>query len=490
VRLTVALQGLTSSGSDVRLPELALPRPDRPGSVDVSVRGADGSAAASALARLEWAGLRLQGACAGWGGGLVAAGYGAVVGSDANRSATRTCFLDLSTSRPLGERLTLDLRAAWDWAGYRDRYLYPPPPGSYGSFRDTADDRWGTGEARLTWRGQGTLVIAGVAGQLHRTLQRAYADGLPTVQQDPVNGVGAGDIPADYATVITYLLLDKRLGATLRAQLGATWYWHERFGQRVTPKAALVWSPTARDVLKLIYAQGFRAPTAVEAFYDDAYSYRPNPHLRPEVVDAGELLWSRQLGADASLTASAYLDRYVRLIQFRSVPAPGVVDPDPANPLDWRQQAQNAASLWLHGGELTVNGRFGRWLSGWAGLSLQSVGAAGRVNSPAAIGQLALTSRALWEPLALSVHASWLSRRALDPDNLPVDGGRSVAASLQVGAAARLDLPGSRGLALELALVNLTGAEAPDPLPADYTPVTRLPQRPRTFRLALRWRPD
>jgi len=490
-RVTVAVQGFASRGADVRLPELTLARPDRPGAADPTVRGAGGSGAASALLRVAWAGFTLQGACGGWGGGLVAAGYGAVIGSDQNRATTRTCFADLSTTRPLGAALTLDARAAWDWTGYRDAYLYPPPPEGYGLFRDTADDRWGSGELRLTWRpGPGTLAIAGATGQLHRTLQRAYVDGLPSVREDPVDGVGAGDLPADYATVNAYLLLDQRLGATLRAHLGATWYWHQTFGQRITPKAALVWSPTARDVVKLIYSQGFRAPTAVEAFYDDAYSYLANPRLRAEVVDAGEVIWSRQLGPDAALTASGFASRYVRLVQFRTVPAPGVADPDPADPLDWRLQAQNAASLWQRGGELTLTGRFGRWLSGWAGLSAQTVTAAAHANSPALIGQLALTSRALWEPLALSVHASALTRRALDPDNLPAGGQTHLPASLQVGAAALLDLPGLRGLSVELGVTNLTGAAAPDPLPADYTPVTRLPQAPRTFRLALRWHPD
>jgi len=491
VRVTAALQGLRSSGYDVRLPELLVPLPGRPAALDPVVRGANRSSGQSAFARLQWNGLVLAGACGGSGAGLVTAAYGSLIGSDQTRLSTASCFVDLAYTRDLGERLTLAVRAAWDGSTYRDLYLYPPPPDGTGPFRDVGRDRWGTVDARATWRpADGTLIIGGATGQLHRTLQQAYADGLPTIQQDPVNGVGPGDIPKRFATVNGYLLLEQRLADSLRLHLGATWFWHELFGQRVTPKAALVWSPTSADAVKVVYSQGFRAPTVSEAYYEDDTTYLANPRLRAELVGSGELIWARRLGPGASVTASAFLDHYNDLIRYETVPAPGVASPDPANPLDFRQQARNQGTLWLRGGEVSFTARWGRWLTGWGGLSLQSLSAAGRANAPGLIGNLALSSRAPWEPLTLSLHAAGLASRELDSANLPADGRRSVGPQVLLGAAARLDLPWVRGLSVEAGVSNLLDAAAPDPLAPDFRPVTRLPQPPRTFRLDLRYHPN
>jgi hypothetical protein len=55
------------------------------------------------------------------------------------------------------------------------------------------------------------------------------------------------------------------------------------------------------------------------------------------------------------------------------------------------------------------------------------------------------------------------------------------------GRAALLDVPGLRGLSLELSVTNLLDAHAPSPLPIDSAPVTELAEPPRTFRLAARW---
>ncbi|MBI5067344.1 MAG: TonB-dependent receptor [Deltaproteobacteria bacterium] len=486
-RVVAAVQGHRAGGADYRLPELTLPLAGRAPAAGPLASGLDGNASGSAYARLEWKGVSLAGACSAWSSGLVTAAYGSSIGDDRTRAATRNCFVEAAHARRLDDRLSIALRASWDTAAYRDVYAYPPPPEGYGLFRDASWDRWGSLEARATWRPrEGSLVVAGVSGQWHRTVQRTWADGLPTVREDPVNGVGSGDVPRDYGTVDGYLLLDQALARGLRMHLGATVTWHELFGSRLTSKAALVWSPTSRDVLKAVFAQGFRPPAASEAFYDDQYSYLANPALRPEVVDAFELAYRRALGPHAALTASLFAHHYTSLIRYETVAAPGVISPDPANPLDFRQQARNAGALWLRGAELTASVRWGRWLSLYGGLGLQEIDAGGRVNFPSATANLAASSRALWEPLVLSANLGAVSRRGLDPANLPADGATSTGPQVLVNAAALLEIPGSRA-SLELRVANLLGEAAPDPLIRDFAPVTSMPQRPRTLGLAFRY---
>ncbi len=56
------------------------------------------------------------------------------------------------------------------------------------------------------------------------------------------------------------------LTEALRGTLGARWDNNSEIGDRVTPRAALVWQPSEHHVFKLQYAEGFRAPTFFELY--------------------------------------------------------------------------------------------------------------------------------------------------------------------------------------------------------------------------------
>ncbi len=423
-------------------------------------------------------------------GGPVTAPYASNVGDPRTRFGTQNCFADLAYTHPFSERLSLQLRAAFDTSLYQDSFAYDPPPTSYGVTRDVGWDDWASGDARVNWRlVTGTFAIVGVTGQFHRTLQEVYADDLPTLAQDPVNGVFPGDIGKDYATLNAYLLVDQQLAPTIRLNLGLTYYRHELFGDRLTPRVAAIWTPTPGNTAKLVYSQGFRPPTASEAFYFDGTNYLANPGLRPEVVDAWEAIFERRVGF-LSIAGNAWFQHYTSLIRYQEVPAPGVMNPNPNNPDDYRQQDQNLGSLWMRGLELSVSARFGRWFQGYGGVSLQGVGAADLENFPSVTGNMAVASRALWEPLALAVNMTAASSRPKDPGNLAINGPPSVAPNAMVNAAATLDLPGAERFALQLSVTNLFGSAAPDPLPSDYSPLTELPQPPRAFHIALHYHPD
>ena len=356
-------------------------------------------------------------------------------------------------------------------------------------FRDASYDRWETGDARLTWVPSGeTLVISGLTAQYHRTLQQTWADGLPTVRQDPVNGTGSGDIPEDYASLNAYLLMDQHLSDPLRVELAATYYWHQLFGSRLTPKAALVWTPGDRDVLKLIYSEGFRTPTVSEAFYEDGSSYLANPKLRPEVVDAGEVIYEHRYRSVATVTVNAFLHHYRSLIQFESVPAPGVQNPDPANPSDFRMQALNVGSLWLRGAAIAGTVSLGRWLQEpMAEFPPRTSARAAGSISPRGLQTWPFLPGPCGSPSPSPSILAATSRRDYDPGNLPANGSTSVVSLFLLSAGAVFDIPAVHGLSAEFRVQNLLGTSAPDPLPADSAPVTSLPKPPRTFRLGLRY---
>ncbi|WP_295396524.1 TonB-dependent receptor [uncultured Thiodictyon sp.] len=61
------------------------------------------------------------------------------------------------------------------------------------------------------------------------------------------------------------------------------------FGTQTSPRAVLVWTPRPEWTVKLLYGQGFRAPTLFETTPFPVPIYKPNPALVPERLRTAEL---------------------------------------------------------------------------------------------------------------------------------------------------------------------------------------------------------
>jgi outer membrane receptor protein involved in Fe transport len=227
----------------------------------------------------------------------------------------------------------------------------------------------------------------------------------------------------------------------------------------------------------------------VEALLDDRIAFVANPDLRPEKVTSSELAYEHRFGGRASVTVSAFWNEYQDLIRYRAVPAPDLGrPPDPSNPRDFRQQAENTGTLELIGGEVAMMLRLGDALQAWGGVSVQHVDERSRPNFPAVTGNLAVSTRALWQPLQLSARASAVGSRAKDATTLTPGKRSKVPAAMVLSWQATLDVPRVEGLQLEVALLNLLDARAASPGPGEETPVTELSVAPRTLQVDLRYR--
>jgi iron complex outermembrane receptor protein len=479
----VAAAGHGTRGADWTFPELAASTPGGDG----RVRGVDFADAQQAYARVAWRDFTASASCGRFHRGLPSAAYASLVGDRRNTLDNQTCFAQLAVERAVTSALTLDARASYDEFRYGDTLAYPEPPEGFGLFRDDGRDRWVAGELRATWRpSPGAHLAVGATGESHDTRQHSYNPGLPSLREDPVNGVGLGVIEKRFATLNVYLVAQRRLGpVTLHA--GLTWYGHELFGARLTPKLAAVWQASSRDTFKAIYSEGFRAPTASEAFFEDGATFLANPGLRPETVRSVEALWLRQLGGVASLSAGVFQHDYRDLIRFDSVYVPDPASPDPADPLQHRQLPQNADRLRLRGAELGLLVRWRHLLQAWGGVSVQDLGQR-RPNFAPVTGSLAVSTRALWRPLTLSLRGAALAARAKDATAAGLDRSAAVPATLRLDAFAALEVPGLPGLAVEAGVQNLNGAAGLDPVPGDFAPISQLPQPTRSFRAGARWR--
>jgi iron complex outermembrane receptor protein len=86
-------------------------------------------------------------------------------------------------------------------------------------------------------------------------------------------------------------------------------------GNSVSPRAAVIYKPSANTDFKLMYGRGFRHPSTYDMFYDDGATQVANPSLRPENTDTCEVdiehAFSRRLRAGAS----AYQYRVNNLVE-------------------------------------------------------------------------------------------------------------------------------------------------------------------------------
>jgi iron complex outermembrane receptor protein len=487
--LSVGAEAVAGPGYTWTFPELAAAT-DRPAPPGGRVAGADHGDAAKGYLRAAWRGVTVQGGCGHWYRGLPGSPYSAIVGDRGNHEESLDCFGQVAIERGVTEHLTVAGRISHDWFEYRDLFAYAPPPANTGPFGDLGRDRWTSGNLQLTWRPvPRVLATAGATGEYHRTVQDSHADLLPTRDVDPVNGVGMPPIRKDYATVNAYLLTEWHLTPWLTVHGGVTAFRHELFGSRITPRGAVVWHPSPRDTVKAIYTEGFRAPSASEAFFSDGTDFVANPALRPETARQAELACERRFGSALSLFASAFAADYRSLIRYETIPAPGLGQPaDPANPDDWRQQARNGGHFGMRGAEVGGRLRVARWIDAYGGVSVQGWAGDEPPNTTEVTANLAVATRALWQPLSLAVRGFYLGERDKDRAALMPGQRATLPPQVRLDATALLDVPGVRGLSLELSVLNLLDRRVLHPAPNDFAPITEMPEPPVTGQLTLRYR--
>jgi len=463
-----------SRGRDWRFPELA----GTPGaSADGRAHDLDFGDGATAYLRARWRALTASAAC-----GHSFAGLRVRPARDHHAALeSLVCFAEAALEGQVAERLSLRGRVSLDSLEQGAGRPTPAPPLGVGLFRVAGSERWVTGELRADWRPwDRARVDVGSTLQLHRAYQHTYAD--------PLTGVDV-ELEKGFSTSNSWAAAELRLDGGLTLHGGLTFFAHSLFGNRLTPKLAAVWQPDASDTVKAIWSGGFRPPTFVEALLDDQLAFLPNPDLTPESVRSLELAYEHRFTGVASLAASLFWNRYRDLINYETVPAPGLDHPpDPSNPSDFRQIGRNGGTLDTLGGEVALTLRFGDALEAWGGVSVQHASEAARANFPRVTGNLALSTRAAWRPLRLTGRATVVGPRRKDATSLPPGQRAEVPTAVELGAGAALDVPGVPGLQLELGLVNALDTRGVSPAPGDNAPVTELPIAPRTIRADLRYR--
>jgi iron complex outermembrane receptor protein len=361
-------------------------------------------------------------------------------------------------ARSLSPRLAVAARA------YANLYRYADaaPPAEPVLYRldtsGTAQVFGAEARGRYALAGDALGVTAGVEASLDRTRSRAEEIGAPASE--------VVDVPARFSVLGAYAELDAQPTRWLGFTGGARLDRHSLFASNVSPRAAVFLAQPDRYGLKLLFAEGFRNPSAFEGFFYDGADFSQPVGLRAETIRSYEaVLWARPR-VGASLRLSGFYWDARDLIEARSA-AP----PEDPNLL----QFQNVTRYVSTGLEAEVSWRD---LSGWygfAGAALARVGEAATemtavaygavINAPRITASAGLSTPRLLGLGHLSTELTAIGARPTRPAAESEVGPRSPA---WLGWSVVAYVPARRGWELTVSVRNALGRRDLVPASGDY----------------------
>lgn len=241
-----------------------------------------------------------------------------------NTSQLRYRGQQLVAERRLALGEASEMRAIVDWTRYTlaiptDRQLAGLTDGLQ-TFDDGGDNQ--RLRAGLHWQqvmGEGRYLQAGLERELrgHGEYQlRNRASGAVLAVQLPKGDTGES---------AAYLQGDAQFGEW-RAVLGLRHVDSDVFGAVTLPRGSLLWQASPRQNWRLVYAEGYNAPTPIQRLLLVApNAVRGNPDLMAESVRNVELAWSWQ-GDGQSWTLTAYRLETDKAIRRVLLPGSTTVD--------------------------------------------------------------------------------------------------------------------------------------------------------------------
>lgn len=246
---------------------------------------------------------------------------------------------------------TLRWRTYYNSAHLRGRFDYPLNPGVEDNRTCSCGDWIGT---QLSYRfdvGRFGTVTAGTEAKVDLKVLQSSSDVSP--------------IPREFVNINER---DRSLAFFAQHELSLSPFWKLDTGIRldmsayrrsfVSPRAALVFQPSAAWSYKLLYGRAFRNPSAFHLFYGDGMSATANPGLRPENADTVEVNVARTIGEHWNVLAAGY-SYWLRDFLAGAYTSTGLL------------QYQNLGGAHATGVEFELSGRPSRWLDTTANYSFQ-----------------------------------------------------------------------------------------------------------------------
>ncbi|HEU0035346.1 MAG TPA: TonB-dependent receptor [Kofleriaceae bacterium] len=368
-------------------------------------------------------------------------------------------LLEGGHTREVSDRLTLGVRGYGTLYRYADRIRYAVDD----TFLDFGDAATIGAEVRARYEvlEHGKLgVTAGAEANYNKTESRSFTEGME-------GGPDSIVVPLDFNIEGVYAEVDSQptewLGLTAGARFDRNSAVEE--GTRLSPRAALFVSKPERYGAKLLYAEGFRNPSAFEGFFEDGVDFSANPLIRPETIRSFEgVVWAKLYGLSAR--ASAFHWEASDVIEQR---------PDPADPTGELLQFQNVGRYITKGVELEASYRNAAGWYAFGGVAIAAVGSevapGGKidygdvVNAPVVTTATGVSTPRLGGYAHVSVQLVTVGERATRPDP---DGNASPRSPAWYDLDAAVYVPDLRGFDVTVGGRNLIGTRDLLPAPGDY----------------------
>lgn len=296
----------------------------------------------SLFARTVWNSLTLT-ALHGWRDKRYpTASFETVPNDPRNHTIDSRSYLDLSWATAVGGT-TLLARAFYDQYRFKGDYVYPfgttLDEGTYIN-RDDITDRWWGADVQASRKILPSLLLT-AGGEFRHNLQQdqinsdLYDEGLTIASKE------------DSIFWALFGQAELRLHPSVILNLGLRYDRYPDFGGQMSPRAALIYTPTDSAAIKFIYGEAFRAPNAYEMHYQDAYgTFLLNPDLEPETMRSYEAVYEQALGDHYRFSLLAFHNTIKDLISDESI--------DGAT-----KQFQNISGIEAQGAGAEVEGRWG-----------------------------------------------------------------------------------------------------------------------------------
>jgi outer membrane receptor for ferrienterochelin and colicins len=415
-----AFSFLSRAGEELTVPELG-------GAIN-----ADGNLAYQGSLVAHWDGLFAQLRGYSKDREVAAAPYDSAAGDERNRFLDRQLLGELGYTFEVGQRATVTGRGYFSRYQFKDYLVYEPDEAN---FRDIGDSLWFGGEVRGFIRVLPKSLLDVTLGA-----EAIWNDVTSEAFEEDAREEGVV-VPTSFSTFGLYGELSSAPLPWLGLSVGMRFDGNSLFTENFSPRGALFLHHREDFGLKLLFADGFRYPSAYEAFFADEKTFVANPELAPERIRSFEaVLWGRPVPGLA-LRLSAFRWELEDIIELQPLAGTPFL------------RFENITTMTSTGGEVEASYRDTR---GWLGAVSatyadvqRNEGMEPAPNAPALI----FKAQASTPRLARLVHVSTelqvvSSRETRDPDR---------RARAHVGWNVALYAPDLKGFDVTLGARNLVG---------------------------------
>jgi iron complex outermembrane receptor protein len=299
-------------------------------------------------------------------------------------------------------------------------------------------------------------ITTGTEATFNRTNSRSFT----------VGGTDEVVVPKDLDLEGVYTEVDGQLTKYVGYTAGARFDRNSAIDNRLSPRAALFLSMPEKYGVKLLYAEGFRNPSAYEAFFHDDVTFAAPDHLHSETIRSYEAVaWAKPVGGLSTRLSYYYWDARALVEQL---PLP--------NPMPGQENLiafQNVGRIVSEGVEVEASYRNSAgWYAFGGGVyskvtSSETGGAleGNVVNAPAVTASGGVSTPKLFGRAHLSGELLCISTRATRPQ---MDGTPSPDSPAWYGVNLTVFVPNVSGFDLTAGVRNLIGTRDMMPAPADY----------------------